>query len=266
MRPACSRFSPVFSVFSSLCLCVSVVNLSAPLNGQDKKPDPRDQPRPLYAVPLGVSAGTTTKVHLRGLKLDTATAVKAVEPNVTVKLLKKEKAAVPNQADPKRYGDTQVELEITVPKDFAGDAVSVVLTTPAGDTMPHRVLVDTTPVVAEKEPNNGFRQAQAVLLGQTVQGKIDPAQDVDVYRFEGKKGQAVVLEVVAARLGSPLDSVLTLYDGEGRTLAVNDDSGDSADSRLQLTLPRDGMYFVSVQDAHDLGGGTHVYRLQLRAR
>src|SRR5437868_5903631 len=124
----------------SLCLL-----LPMRMAGQEKKQPLKDQPRSLFAMPLGVPAGTTTKVLVRGLKLDTATSVKAVEPNVTVKLLKKEKAGVPNQADPNKLGDTQVELEITVPKEFAGDAVSVVLTTPAGDTPPHRVLVDQTP-------------------------------------------------------------------------------------------------------------------------
>jgi hypothetical protein len=235
-------------------------------SGQEKKPDPKDQPRPLYAMPLGVTAGTTTKVLVRGLKLDTATAVRTAEWKVTVKLLKKEKTGVPNQADPNKLGDTQVELELTVPKDFAGEAVSVVLTTPGGTSAPHRILVDATPVVAEKEPNNGFRQAQPVQLGQTVQGKIDGAQDVDVFRFDGNKGQRVVLEILAARLGSPLDSVLTLYDADGRIVASNDDFDGGADSRLEVTLPRDGVYFVSVLDAHDQGGPTHVYRLQLRGK
>jgi hypothetical protein len=233
--------------------------------GQEKKQPPKDQPRALYAMPLGVPAGATTKVLVRGFKLDTATAVKAVEPDVTVKLLKKEKAGVPNQADPKKYGDTQAELEITVPKDFTGEAVSLVVTTPAGEAPPHRVLVDKEPVAAEKEPNNGFRQAQPIQVGQTVQGAINGAQDVDVFRFEGKKGQRVVLDVLAARLGSPLDSVLTLYDADGRTLAANDDS-DGADSRLEVTLPRDGVYYVSVIDAHDQGGPTHVYRLSVRGQ
>jgi hypothetical protein len=243
-----------------------VVSLPSPLAGQEKKADPKDQPRPLYAMPLGVPAGTTTKVLVRGLKLDTTTAVKAVEPNVTVKLLRKEKVGVPNQADPNRYGDTQVELEITVPKDFTADAVSVVLTTPAGASAPHRLQVDATPVVAEKEPNNGFRQAQPIQLGQTVQGKIDGALDVDVYRFDGNKGQRVVIEIMAARLGSPLDSVLTMYDADGRIVASNDDFDGGPDSRLEVTLPRDGVYFVSVLDAHDQGGPTHVYRLQLRGQ
>ena len=38
------------------------------------------------------------------------------------------------------------------------------------------------------------------------------------------------------------------------------------DSRLEVTLPRDGPYYVSVIDAHDQGGPAHVYRLIVRSR
>jgi hypothetical protein len=60
--------------------------------------------------------------------------------------------------------------------------------------------------------------------------------------------------------------VLTLYDAQGRQLACNDDAGGSSDSRLECTLPRDGPYFLTLLDAHDTGGPTHVYRLVTRLK
>ena len=42
--------------------------------GQPKPPPPKDQPKVLVANPLGLVPGKTTKVVLRGLKLDTASA------------------------------------------------------------------------------------------------------------------------------------------------------------------------------------------------
>src|SRR5207248_10303875 len=108
--------------------------------------------------------------------------------------------------------------------------------------------------------------AQPVTPGQEVQGAIGQKQDVDVYRFEGKAGQQLVAGVLAARYGSALDSFLTLHDGEGRTLASNDDSDGSPDSRVERRLPRDGTYYLSVIDANDQGGPAHVYRLALRLR
>ena len=144
--------------------------------------------------------------------------------------------------------------------------MSLVVVTPSGDSVPHELLLDKTPVVQEKEPNDGFDSAQAVSLGQVIQGRIDRAQDVDVYAFEGKAGQKVVLEVHAARYGSALDSFLSLHDKDGQVLASNDDIAGTVDSRIEATLPTAGKYFVTVIDAHDSGGALHSYRLSLRAK
>jgi len=99
-----------------------------------------------------------------------------------------------------------------------------------------------------------------------VQGRIDAAKDVDLYRFDGKAGQRVTIEVLAARYGSPLDALLTLYDVEGRILASCDDVAGSPDPRLETTLPRDGGYILGVIDANDEGSPMHLYRLSLRVK
>src|SRR5207244_6818573 len=109
-----------------------------------------------------------------------------------------------------RVGDTQVEVEVTVTTEMPG-APALVVRTPAGETQAHPLLVETdVPVVAKKEPNGGFRQAQALALPSEVEGTIGQAQDVDVFRVEGKAGQTLSAEVLAARFGSALDPMLTL--------------------------------------------------------
>jgi hypothetical protein len=237
-----------------------LVLLFASAAAQPKK----DGPRILVAVPPGVRPGVPTRLLLRGRRLDGATAVRCLGGG-TVKVLKKSKVGVPPQQNARAVGDTQLEVELTVPADAPAAALTLVAVTPGGDSPPHRVLLDRVPVVAEKEPNDGFKQAQPLTLGQTVQGSVSRPQDVDLYRFEGRAGQAVVLEVFAARLGSPLDSILTLYDGRGEVLSSSDDLADSTDSRLEVVLPRTGTYFAAVMDAHDQGGPTFVYRLAVAA-
>ena len=235
---------------------------------QPKQPDPKDAPRVLMALPFGVAPGKATKVTLRGLKLDAAKEVRFEDKAVkgTIKLSSKGKTGVPKDMEAARVGDTQVEIEITVPDGVAGDTVSLVVVTPGGDSMPHKLLLDRTLLVQEKEPNDGFDTAQVVSLGQVILGSIDRAQDVDVYAFEGKAGQRVVVEVHAARYGGALDSFLTLHDKDGQVIASNDDTADSVDSRVEATLPRAGKYFVTVIDSHDSGGALHAYRLSLRAK
>lgn len=235
------------------------------LTAQEKKTDKKDLPRVIVASPLGIAPGKAAKVVLRGHKLDTATAVRVSTKSATVRLLSKGKAAVPAMQEAARVGDTQAEVEITLPPEVPTGTVELVVVTPTGESAAYRLFVDGAPgALAEREPNNGFAQAQAVARPQTIDGVISPPQDVDVYRFDGKAGQRVVLEAQAARHGSALDSFLSLYDASGRLLASNDDADGTTDSRIEATLPRDGAYLVSVIDAHDQGGPAHVYRLVIR--
>ena len=250
------------------CRCCVIVLLgwaSLGLAQGKKKPPPLDQPRILMAIPFGLAPGKTTRLTLRGLKLDTAKEVR-IAPKGSVKLLKKTRAPVPAQQEASRVGDSQVEVEVTLPADVAGEHVELTVVAQAGISPAHKVLVDRTPPVAEKEPNNGFKVAQPVKVGQTVEGSIAHNQDVDVFRFEGKAGDKVVVEVFAARLGSALDSFLTVYDGRGQILGTCDDIDGSTDSRLELTLAQTGVCYASVSDAHDQGGPAHRYRLVIRAR
>jgi hypothetical protein len=233
--------------------------------GQAKKPENPNAPRVLLAAPLGAAPGAMVRVTLRGLKLDQVTALRFHDAKIAAKVLRKGKSVLP-QKNPAKVGDTELVAEVKIPAGTSGGSASFVAVSPAGESKPHGLLVETTlPVVAEKEPNNGFRQAQPIRVPQAVDGLIAQPKDVDVFRFEGKAGQKVVCEVLAARHGSELDSILTLYDAEGHEVAANDDSGGSTDSRVEATLPKAGTYYLSLMDAHDQGGPAHVYRLLVRA-
>jgi hypothetical protein len=232
-----------------------------------KKPDDM-KPKVVVAAPLGLTPGKATKLVVRGLKLDVATEVHLHDPKGTAKILSKGKAPLPNKEkdDVGRYGDTQIEIEAILSDDFAGPTVTFTLVTPAGESAPHTLLVDHAPIVSEKKPNNSFQKAQPIQLGQSIEGVVNAGADVGVFRFDGKQGQQVVLEVFAARYGSPLDSLVTLYDTEGRIVASNDDVDGTADSRIEATLPTNGAYYVSVVDANDVGSLSNVYRLVTRAK
>jgi hypothetical protein len=134
-------------------------------------------------------------------------------------------------------------------------------------------MVDTLPEAFEKEPNNSPAAAQRVKLPIIMNGRIDQPGDWDVFRFQGRAGQAIVAEVYARRLDSPLDSVLKLTDAKGRQLAFNDDYDDPgaglethhADSRILTTLPATGTYYLSLGDAQQKGGPEYAYRLRISA-
>ena len=149
------------------------------------------------------------------------------------------------------------------------------VTPPRGANGANRVpfAVDTLPEVTEREPNDTVKTAQRITTPTTVNGRIQEPGDVDVFAFQGRAGAEIVAEVLARRLGSPLDSSLELLDGQGRRVAFNDDWDDKAsgllthqaDSHIAATLPADGPYFLRIGDVQHNGGGDFGYRLRVSA-
>lgn len=247
-------------------LCASAICICA-LGADEKKPENKDLPRILVASTLGISPGSLAKVTFRGLKLDGVTEVRFGASNLAGKIVKKEAAAPPNQQEAARVGDTQLEVEITLPAETPAGTIDVVALNPTGVSQAYSLVVNgPTPPLLETEPNDGFAQAQTVAIGRIIEGAIHQNQNVDVFRIDVRAGQKLVIEVFAARHGSALDSLLSLYDANRRLLATNDDQPTTTDSRLEWTCPTDGPYYVVLMDAHDQGGPAHVYRLSIAVR
>ncbi len=133
--------------------------------------------------------------------------------------------------------------------------------------------VGSLPEVLEREPNNTVGRAQKISVPVIINGRIDKADDWDVFQFTGKSNDLVVAEVQARRLDSPLDSILKLTDSSGRILNFNDDREElaaglnthAADSWLMTKLPADGTYFVHIGDTARHGGEDYGYRLRISA-
>lgn len=235
---------------------------------QERKTDAtkKDAPKLLHPVPLVAKPGETQKLVLRGRALDTATELKVTGTDgAAVKLLGKKKSPPGANQSTEKVGDSEAEVELTLPKDARPGAVRLVAVGPAGASEPYTLLVrDDLPAAAEKEPNDGFEAAQAVPFPCAVEGVVGRDKDADVFRFDGKKGDKVTVEVQAARWGSPLDALVAVYDADRRTLGASDDAAGSPDPVLTVTLPRDGAYFVTLIDARDAGGPGFGYRLVIR--
>ncbi len=84
-----------------------------------------------------------------------------------------------------------------------------------------KVLVTDAAEVVEVEPNDQPAQATTLPAPGVAGGRItassnDAATDVDLYRFESRKGQTWIVEVEAARRKSPLDSKVEVLDAQGQ--------------------------------------------------
>ena len=230
--------------------------------GQEKKKEEPPVPKILYFTPIVVAPGAKVKVTLRGLNLDTASAVEI--PGVEVAIKGKSKITLKDNMEPELLGSSQVEVELKIPAEAKEGELEVKLTNPAGvATRGLRLVVGA---LSEKEPNNGFAQAQPLEAGKKLLGRVDGPKDVDVFRIEGKKGETWTFDALAQRVGSPLDPLLTLYSAGGQSVAGIDDAGKDRDAKLEVVLPADGAYYLTLLDAHDAGGNTHGYLLSFEKR
>lgn len=244
-----------------LFLTVSLVGLLLSTNaiGQEKKKTekPPDPPKILMVIPPFMEQEKTTKILLRGKQLDLVTSVEAAGKKV--KIIRKGKAGVPQGMSADKLGDTEVEIEVTSQKE---DRLELITKTEALVSNPFELLVKNG-ILPEKEPNQGFAQAQEINLPSMVHGKIQVAQDVDVFKIKAPAGSMIQLKIHAQKFGSPLDAMLTIYDNAGVKLFFADDSKESRDASLSFKMPAGGIVNLCVQDAHDRGGDLFYYLLEV---
>ena len=124
-------------------------------------------------------------------------------------------------------------------------------------------VVDDLPGVLASSENRQPEQAQHLSLPSAVDGTVEKLQR-HYFQFEAEAGQQVSFEVLARRLGSPLDPALFLYREDGRELAYVDDvEGLGGDCQLTYTFSESGQFVVEVRDIRYEGGGGHFYRLRI---
>ncbi len=227
--------------------------------GQEKKKTekPPEPPKILMVIPPFMEQEKTTKILLRGKQLDLVTSVEAAGKKV--KIIRKGKAGIPQGMSADKLGDTEVEIEVTSQKE---DRLELITKTEALVSNPFELLVKNG-ILPEKEPNQGFAQAQEINLPSMVHGKIQVAQDVDVFKIKAPAGSMIQLKIHAQKFGSPLDAILTVYDEAGARLFFADDSKASLDAGLSIKMPPGGIINLCVQDAHDRGGDLFHYLLEV---
>ncbi len=124
--------------------------------------------------------------------------------------------------------------------------------------------------VLETDPNDDAQSAPRVAADLPVafNGIIERPGDKDCFRFRATRESVFEFEAFACRIGSPLDSLISIVDMTGNLLVSNDDDG-SHDSRLVFAAPQSGEYALCVEDKRREGGPNFVYRVEateVRAR
>jgi hypothetical protein len=117
--------------------------------------------------------------------------------------------------------------------------------------------------IIEVEPNNATKEATAgAALPLAFNGVLSEPGDTDYFKFTATKGQKFRFRSYANQIGTPVDTVLYIYDAAGKSIGSSDDADGRTDSRIDFTAPADGEFFVRVRDMLDRGGEDFIYRIE----
>lgn len=134
-----------------------------------------------------------------------------------------------------------------------------------GVSNPRMFRVDTLPELAEAEPNNAKAQATPVTLGSIVNARANGGTDVDFFKVSVAAGQTIVIRSEAARIDSPMQPHLQLFNGSGRRVAESR-RVFAQEASVVYTATQAEELVLRVQDTVYSGGDQFVYRLAFDSR
>jgi hypothetical protein len=138
-------------------------------------------------------------------------------------------------------------------------------TTSQGSTPTLRFIVGELPELVEQEID-GAPVPQQVKWPLTINGRVFPREDVDLWTFHAKKGQHIECALVSRGLGLPLDGMMEVRGPDGRVLPNVKRTTDAAhDPKLSFTAAGAGLHTLKLHDAGFDGGPHFVYRLTIQA-
>jgi mono/diheme cytochrome c family protein len=106
------------------------------------------------------------------------------------------------------------KIHVNIPADAVpGSKVDVKVMTPLGPALGN-------PQVVVGEFPEETKSGALLKVPGTGNGRIEKPGQVDTWRFVGKKGQRLVIEVLASRAGSPLDSTIEILDAQGHPIPI----------------------------------------------
>jgi hypothetical protein len=239
------------------------------------QPVPSREPSSTHIFPAGARRGSTVRVRVGaeclppGARFDLlgtgATAPPELGPRAQAHYEPSPRRK-PTDADggeriayPKEW-----ESQITVAADAPLGSVLWRVTCGFGGTQPRPFVIGDLPEWTENEPNSSPDRAERLTLPVTVNGQIAGERDVDCYGIAAKAGDVITCDVLAARLGSPLEAAVEIRDAQGRRLNVQE-LRVGGDGVMAFRAPADGVYTLCVAHLGYRGGPEYVYRLKLTA-
>lgn len=201
-------------------------------------------------VPGAIPANATTNVVINGGNLNAAKGVWTNFP-ATVTLAPGIEGNGTNAAT--------VTFNFVIPPETAPGIYGMRLLTEHGVSPLKLVVIDDIPTVPQGN-NASIATAQVLSLPSGVEGNVGGLTK-QYFKFPAQAAQTISFEVLARRIGSPLDPVIRILDLNGKEITSNDDAqGLGGDSQLSHTFAAAGEYLLELRDIKFQGG---PYRLRI---
>ncbi len=193
--------------------------------------------------PLGCQAGQESEVHVTGSQMEHARWMFSNIPGFHCEPIAKER------------------FKIRIPDNVASGLYDVWIAGPSGISNVRTFAISHRREVLEA----GSTQVDgpmSVPLGTTINGVIETPGDRDLFQFDARAGQRVIVECWAERVDSRLRPVIELVDASGKRLAVPRHHVGT-EPLIDFHVPRDGTYLIKLQDLISAGGPEFGYRLDI---
>jgi len=205
--------------------------------------------------PPGGRQGTTVEVLLVGSGLEGTRQLLFSHPGIQAQ----PKMTPATELEPARPIDGQFVVEIA--SDVPSGLYEVCAVGPLGLSSPRRFAVGTLPETLDAGGNTTPDKAPTLTPPVTVNGRLD-ASSVDYFKLHLAPDQRVLIELTAAPIDSRMRGTLTLFDPQGREVAVARGQAGK-DPLLAITATQEGDYVLAVADRAYGGGNDYFYRLTL---
>jgi hypothetical protein len=234
-----------------LLLALFLIGLKSGSGAETPKPEIKAN------APLYMRAGHTVTLQIYGENL-APKAVGADNARVGVKLI----GTKNTEGEAKSKGGKQVTLEVTAPRNYDHNGVTLTLTQPDGAkaTLSLPILEDVAQETAARKPNSSYAQAMP-LPGPSV--GISGALDNDApatFRFDARAGETWDFNLLAGRAGSALDAIFRLRDSHHLSIALSA-GNPRLDRHIRFRAPADGTYYLEISDDQARSGSAFTYVL-----
>ena len=232
------------------------------------QPVPSKAPDSTHIFPAGAQRGSTVQLGVGAECMPPGTEFFCLGRGVDHRSRLQLQLPFTGEPSPRRL---PTEVPIRYPREWkaemtigehAADVVYWQVSCAQGGTRSRPFVIGDLPEFIETESNSTLELAEELVLPVTVNGQICGERDIDFYRLSLTAGELLSCEVMARRIGSRLEPVISILDGDGRPLTIQRDHLGN-DPVIAFRAPRTDTYYLQIKNVSFHGDPAHVYRINL---